>query len=194
MPGDDWQRFANLRLCLALMWSHPGKKLLFMGCEFGADDEWDVDAPFPWPHPDDARRRGAMQLVRDLNALYRSTPALHRLDHAPEGFAWVIADDRANSVFAFRRSGGADTPDILVVANMTPVPRHDYRIGVPRSGLWRERLNSDAGVYGGADIGNGGQCRTSSVARHGQRQSLSLILPPLGLLVLEHEAAGHLKT
>ncbi|CAN7153584.1 1,4-alpha-glucan branching protein GlgB [Bosea sp. LjRoot9] len=194
MPGDDWQRFANLRLCLALMWSHPGKKLLFMGCEFGAEDEWNVDAPFPWPHPDDERRRGAMQLVRDLNALYRSTPALHRLDHAPEGFAWVIADDSANSVFAFRRSGGADTPDILVVANMTPVPRHDYRIGVPRSGLWRERLNSDAGVYGGADIGNGGQCRTGSVARHGQRQSLSLTLPPLGLVVLEHDAAGHLKT
>ncbi|MDR6873435.1 1,4-alpha-glucan branching enzyme [Bosea sp. BE125] len=190
MPGDDGQRFANLRLCLALMWSHPGKKLLFMGCEFGADEEWNVDAPFPWPHPDDARRRGAMQLVRDLNALYRSTPALHRLDHAPEGFAWVIADDRANSVFAFRRSGGADTPDILVVANMTPVPRHDYRIGVPRSGLWRERLNSDAGVYGGADIGNGGQCRTSPAARHGQRQSLSLTLPPLGLLVLEHDSAG----
>jgi 1,4-alpha-glucan branching enzyme len=190
MPGDDWQRFANLRLCLALMWTHPGKKLLFMGCEFGAEDEWSVDAPFPWPHPFDERRQGAMQLVRDLNALYRSTPALHRLDHSPKGFAWVVADDSANSVFAFSRSGGAGAPDVLVIANMTPVPRHDYRIGVVKPGLWRERLNSDADVYSGAGLGNGGACRTGSISAHGQKQSLSLTLPPLGLLVLEHDPAG----
>ncbi len=190
MPGDDWQRFANLRLFLAMMWAHPGKKLLFMGCEFGAEDEWNVDAPFPWPHPYDERRKGVIRLVQDLNALYRTTPSLHRLDHAPEGFAWVVGDDAANSVFAFSRSGGPGTPDILVVANMTPVPRYDYRVGVVKPGLWRERLNSDAGVYGGAGIGNGGERRSDSVAAHGQWQSLSLTLPPLGLLVLEHDPAS----
>ncbi len=185
MPGDDWQRFANLRLYLAMMWTHPGKKLLFMGCEFGAEDEWSVDAPFPWPHPFDERRQGVSKLVRDLNALYRATPALHRLDHAPEGFAWVVADDNANSVFAFSRASEPGAAEIMVVANMTPVPRHDYRIGVPHAGLWRERLNSDAGVYGGAGLGNGGGARTQAIAAHGQAQSLSLTLPPLGLLILE---------
>jgi 1,4-alpha-glucan branching enzyme len=187
MPGDDWQRFANLRLFLSMMWAHPGKKLLFMGCEFGAEYEWSVDAPFPWPHPYDERRQGVSTLMRDLNALYRGTPSLHRLDHAPEGFAWIVGDDRANSVFAFRRSGGPGTADILVVANMTPVPRHDYRIGVVKPGLWRERLNSDAGVYGGGGIGNAGQRGSDRVAAHGQKQSLALTLPPLGLIVLEHD-------
>ncbi|MGF7052325.1 1,4-alpha-glucan branching enzyme [Bosea sp. OAE752] len=190
MPGDDWQRFANLRLCLALMWSHPGKKLLFMGCEFGAEQEWNVDAPFPWPDDGDTRRRGAMQLVRDLNALYRATPALYRLDHEPEGFGWVIADDNANSVFAFTRSAGDGKPPLMVVANMTPVPRHDYRIGVPTAGLWRERLNSDADIYAGSGLGNGGQARAQAIPAHGQRQSLSLTLPPLALIVLEHGSAG----
>ncbi|MBA4335127.1 MAG: 1,4-alpha-glucan branching enzyme, partial [Methylobacterium sp.] len=181
---------ANLRLYLAMMWTHPGKKLLFMGCEFGAQDEWSVDAPFPWPHPFDERRQGASKLVRDLNALYRATPALHRLDHQPEGFAWIVADDSANAVFAFSRASRPGAAEILVVANMTPVPRHDYRIGVPHAGLWRERLNSDAQSYGGSNLGNGGAVETHGVAAHGHPQSLSLLLPPLGLLVLEHDAHG----
>jgi len=188
MPGDDWQRFANLRLCLALMWTHPGKKLLFMGCEFGQAEEWNVDAPFPWPADCDDRRRGAMRLVRDLNALYRGAPALHRLDHQPEGFGWVIADDNANAVFAFSRSACDGGAPLLVVANMTPVPRHDYVVGVSASGSWRERFNSDAAEYGGSGLGNGGECRTESVPAHGQAQSLTLTVPPLGLLVLEHAA------
>lgn len=187
MPGDDWQRFATLRLFLALMWTHPGKKLLFMGCEFGAEQEWNVDAPFPWPHPDDAHRQGVSKLVQDLNALYRATPALYRLDHVPEGFAWVIGDDAENSVFAFTRASAKGKAEIMVVANMTPVPRHDYRIGVARPGLWRERLNSDAATYGGSGLGNGGATRTDAVAAHGQAQSLSLTLPPLGLIVIEHD-------
>lgn len=191
MPGDDWQRFANLRLCLALMWAHPGKKLLFMGCEFGQEDEWNVDAPFPWPHPHDERRQGVSRLVKDLNALYRATPALYRLDRSPQGFAWVIADDSANSVFAFRRSAGKPGDDLLVVANMTPVPRPGYRIGVPRAGFWRERLNSDAGAYGGSDTGNLGGVSSEPIAAHGQAQSLSLTLPPLGLLILEASSAAH---
>lgn len=190
MPGDGWQRFANLRLCLSLMWTHPGKKLLFMGCEFGQEEEWNVDAPFPWPADDDVRRRGTMQLVRDLNAVYRGHPALHRLDHQAEGFGWVIADDQANAVFAFTRSAGDGRPPLLVIANMTPVPRHDYRVGVAAAGLWAERLNSDAEIYGGSGLGNGGQAATTPLASHGQAQSLSLTLPPLALLVLEHAGAG----
>ncbi len=190
MPGDDWQRFANLRLYLAMMWTHPGKKLLFMGCEFGAEDEWSVDAPFPWPHLYDERHQGVSRLVRDLNALYRATQALHRLDHRPEGFAWIVADDSTNAVFAFSRASRPGAAEVLVVANMTPVPRHDYRIGVPHAGLWRERLNSDAEVYGGSGLGNGGAVATQPVAAHGSAQSLSLTLPPLGLLVLEHDASA----
>jgi len=191
MPGDDWQRFANLRLCLSMMWSHPGKKLLFMGCEFGQEEEWNVDAPFPWPADDDGRRRGTMQLVRDLNRLYRSHPGLHRLDHSPEGFGWVIADDQPNAVFAFTRSAGDGRPPLLVIANMTPVPRHDYRVGVAASGFWTERLNSDADIYGGSGLGNGGQAMAEPIPSHGQAQSLSLTLPPLALLVLEHTGSGN---
>ncbi|SIQ24221.1 1,4-alpha-glucan branching protein GlgB [Bosea sp. TND4EK4] len=190
MPGDDWQRFANLRLCLAMMWTHPGKKLLFMGCEFGQEDEWKVDAPFPWPHPYDERRRGTMQLVRDLNALYKATPALHRLDHTPDGFDWVIADDNVNAVFAFTRSAGDGQPPLLIVANMTPTPHQGYRIGVAAPGLWRERLNSDAGLYSGSGLGNAGEMTAEAIASHGQAHSLSLTLPPLALIVLEHDSVG----
>jgi 1,4-alpha-glucan branching enzyme len=129
-----------------------------------------------------------MRLVRDLNALYRGAPALHRLDHQPEGFGWVIADDNANAVFAFSRSACDGGAPLLVVANMTPVPRHDYVVGVSASGSWRERFNSDAAEYGGSGLGNGGECRTESVPAHGQAQSLTLTVPPLGLLVLEHAA------
>jgi 1,4-alpha-glucan branching enzyme len=186
MPGDEWQRFANLRLYLALMWTHPGKKLLFMGCEFGQQEEWNVDAPFPWPADSDRNRRGTMDLVRDLNTLYRSHPALHRRDNSPDGFSWVIADDRANAVFAFTRDAGEGRPPILVVANMTPTPLHGYRIGVAAAGQWRERLNSDAAAYGGSGLGNGGEVMAQPVAAHGLAQSLSLTLPPLSLLVLEH--------
>jgi 1,4-alpha-glucan branching enzyme len=187
MPGDDWQRFANLRLYLSLMWAHPGKKLLFMGCEFGQQEEWNVDAPFPWPADDDRLRRGTMQLVRDLNALYRGHPALHRLDHSADGFRWLIADDTANAVFAFTRHAGDGSPPLLVVANMTPVPRHGYRIGVPTPGAWTQRLNSDAAVYGGSGVGND-RVKAEPQDSHGQAQSLSLTLPPLGLLILEHES------
>ncbi|WP_342361988.1 1,4-alpha-glucan branching protein GlgB [Terrarubrum flagellatum] len=183
MPGDDWRRFANLRLCLALMWGHPGKKLLFMGGEFGQQDEWNVDAAFPWPHPDDRYRQGCSTLVRDLNGLYRSQPALHVLDRSPQGFAWIIADDARNTVFAFRRSSGDAARDIIVIANMTTEPRHDYRVGVPRVGRWREILNTDSDRYGGSNVGNLGEISTESIPSHGEQQSLSLTLPPLGALM-----------
>jgi 1,4-alpha-glucan branching enzyme len=188
MPGDRWQRFANLRLYLALQWTHPGKKLLFMGCEFGQPAEWNADGELDWACLDDPMHRGVQQLVRDLNRLYAAHPALHAGDCDHRGFEWVVADDRAASVYAFLRrtpDGGASA---LVVLNMTPVVRHGYRIGVPREGFWRELLNTDAAVYGGSNTGNAGGVAAGAPALHGRAASLSLTLPPLGALILEPAA------
>jgi 1,4-alpha-glucan branching enzyme len=190
MPGDDWQRFANLRLFLSMMWMHPGKKLLFMGCEFGQEGEFDVDAAFPWPHPYDERRQGVSHLVRRLNAIYRAAPSLYRLDASPEGFTWLVANDDEVSVFAFVRRSSRDDTGFVVVANMTPVPRHDYRVGVPRPGYWVEMLNSDSRFFGGSNVGNSGGAWSTPSPLHGQGQSLSLTLPPLGLLLLQLQHAG----
>jgi 1,4-alpha-glucan branching enzyme len=184
MPGDTWQKLANLRAYLSFMWTHPGKKLLFMGGEIAQPAEWNHDASIAWPLLDDAGHRGIQRLVSDLNAAYRAVPALHRLDAAPEGFRWVVGDDRAQSVFAYLRFGGADDPPALVVCNMTPVPRHDYRIGVPRGGAWHEMLNSDGAAYGGTNSGNGGWITAEAIPAHGYGESLNLFLPPLAVLVL----------
>ncbi|MDO3528397.1 1,4-alpha-glucan branching protein GlgB [Ralstonia pseudosolanacearum] len=187
MPGDDWQRLANLRAYLAFMWTHPGKKLLFMGGEFGQLGEWNHDAAPEWHLLDDPRHRGVQRLVHDLNALYRSEPALHARDCAPEGFSWVIGDDRANSVFAYLRLDTAGTP-MLIVANMTPVPRDGYRIGVPDvdgAVRWREMLNTDSAVYGGTNLGNGGVVDVEDVESHGWRRSVVVRLPPLAVVVLK---------
>jgi 1,4-alpha-glucan branching enzyme len=187
MPGDAWQRFANLRAYLAFMWMHPGKKLLFMGSELGQPGEWNADGEVDWGCLDDARHRGAQRLVRDLNGLYAGMPALHAGDCRAEGFAWVVGDDRANSVYAFLRSNPFGDEIALAVFNMTPVVRESYRVGVPRGGAWRERLNSDAAIYGGSNVGNGGAVRTDPIPMHGHAQSVALTLPPLGGLVLEPE-------
>ena len=187
MPGDAWQRLANLRAYLAFMWTHPGKKLLFMGCEIGQLGEWNHDASPEWHLLDDPRHRGVQRLVHDLNALYRNEPALHVRDCAPEGFNWVVGDDRVNSVFAYLRLDDAGRP-MLVVANMTPVPRDGYRIGVPPvdgAVRWREVLNTDAAIYGGSNLGNGGAVDVDHVPSHGQGQSLVLRLPPLSVVVLK---------
>ncbi len=183
MPGDRWQRFANLRAYFGFMWSHPGKKLLFMGGEFAQEREWHHDHHLDWSLLDDPAHAGVQRLIRDLNQLYRSHPALHDHDCEASGFQWVIGDDRANSVFAFLRIGDQDTY-MLAVCNMTPVPRHNYRIGVPRPGLWREVFNSDSSFYDGSNVGNAAQVMSDSVAAHGQSQSLSLVLPPLGIILL----------
>ena len=183
MPGDDWQKRANLRAYLSFMWTHPGKKLLFMGGEIAQPHEWNHDAALPWHLLDDPRHRGVQALVRDLNARYRELPALHAKDADPSGFGWVIGDDVDNSVFAYFRYADGAAP-VLVVCNMTPVPRHGYRIGVPQGGLWREVLNSDAGDYGGANIGNAGAVMADGPASHGMEQSLSLVLPPLATVIL----------
>jgi 1,4-alpha-glucan branching enzyme len=184
MPGDQWQQFANLRAYLGFMWTHPGKKLLFMGGEIGQWTEWNHDSSVPWPLLDGASHRGIQRLVRDLNITYAAVPALHRGDAVPEGFRWVIGDDRAHSVFAWLRFGEPDDPPALVVCNLTPLPRYGWRIGVPRGGAWREVVNTDAEAYGGTNSGNGGLLAAQTVASHGFAQSLELFLPPLATLIL----------
>ncbi|WP_434458603.1 1,4-alpha-glucan branching protein GlgB [Stutzerimonas urumqiensis] len=186
MPGDRWQKFANLRAYLSFMWTHPGKKLLFMGCEFGQWREWSHDRELDWFLLEEPDHRGVQTLVKDLNALYAREPALYQRDCQPDGFRWVIGDDSANSVYAWLRWGEDGRP-LLVVGNFTPVVRYEYRIGVPVEGRWTEVINSDAEVYGGSNVGNGGGIRTEPVEGHGEAQSLSLTLPPLGVVVLRPE-------
>jgi 1,4-alpha-glucan branching enzyme len=187
MQGDDWQRFANLRAYLGFMWGHPGKKLIFMGVEIAQWSEWSHDGSIDWNLLDHGSHRGIQDFVRDINRAYRTNPALYQLDSSPSGFRWVIGDDRDDSVFAFLRNGNEDASPLLVVCNMTPVPRHDYRIGVPRPGYWRELVNSDAATYGGSNMGNGGGASTASIGAHGEAQSISLTLPPLSTLFLQVE-------
>jgi 1,4-alpha-glucan branching enzyme len=183
MPGDEWQKRANLRAYLGFMWTHPGKKMLFMGIELAQPTEWNHDSQIPWHLLDNPGHRGVQALVRDLNGAYREIPALHARDADPAGFAWVIGDDAANSVLAFLRlAEGA--PPALVVCNLTPVPREGYRIGVPQGGWWREVLNTDAAGYGGSNIGNGGGLAAEEEGSHGHPASLVLTLPPLSTIIL----------
>jgi 1,4-alpha-glucan branching enzyme len=184
MPGDEWQKFANLRAYFGFMWGHPGKKLVFMGGEIGQWREWNHDASLDWDLLDQPKHRGLQSLVRDLNTLYGRAGALHQRDSIPTGFRWVIGDDAEDSVFAFLRQGNDEAKLILVVSNMTPVPRQGFRIGVPRPGYWRELLNTDAEVYGGSNMGNGGGLDTEARPMHGEAQSLNLTLPPLSTLFL----------
>ena len=179
MPGDDWQKFANLRAYFGFMWSHPGKKLIFMGGEIAQQREWNHDAAIDWDLLDQPRNRGLQALVRDLNAVYSHEIALHQKDCVSTGFRWVIGDDVANSVVAFLRFGNQDGQVVLVVCNMTPIPRVNYGIGVPRPGHWRELLNTDAEVYGGSNMGNSGGIDTVQTQMHGEAQGLFLTLPPL---------------
>ena len=186
MPGDEWQRAANLRAYYGFMWGHPGKKLLFMGQEFGQPTEWNENAELPWALLAQPRHAGLQQWVRDLNHLYRDEPALHALDCSPEGFEWLAVDERETSVYAWRRRDGAGR-EALVVCNFTPVPREGYRLGLPDDAApaWREALNSDAGVYGGVNLGNAGAPLAAQAApAHGRARSLVLTLPPLATVVL----------
>nr|WP_244641861.1 1,4-alpha-glucan branching protein GlgB [Chelatococcus reniformis] len=187
MPGDAWQRFANLRAYLGFMWGHPGKKLLFMGCEFGQEREWNHDASLDWHLLDQPEHRGVQTLVRDLNRVYRDYPALHERDTEPAGFQWLVSDDRDNSVIIWARKGMDPDKIVLVVSNFTPVPREGYRFGVPLPGFYREILNTDAAVYGGSNVGNQGGVTTDTIASHGQHQSLALTLPPLATVILARE-------
>ncbi len=184
MAGDRWQKFANLRLLLGYQYVQPGKKLLFMGDEFGQWEEWGHDGALDWHILGDPAHAGLMRWVRDLNTLYRGSPALHELDCHPDGFLWIDADDSERSVLSFLRKGHSKDELILIVANFTPIPRTNYRVGVPRPGQWAEILNGDATIYGGSGQGNIGGAETSPIRAHGRNQSLNLTLPPLALIAL----------
>ena len=187
MPGDRWQKFANLRAYYGFMWTHPGKKLLFMGSEFGQEREWNHDQSLDWHLLGDSFHEGVQRLIRDLNRLYREEPALHRLDCDPAGFEWIEGGDAENNVFVYQRNGGEGTRPAVVVCNMSPIVREGYRIGVPHGGSWREVLNTDASIYGGSNQGNGGARRAWDEGWHGRPASLTLTLPPLGTIVLVPE-------
>jgi len=184
MPGDEWQQFANLRLLYGYMWAHPGKKLLFMGGEFGQRREWQHEESLEWHVLQYPLHDGVQRWIGDLNHGYRTLPALHVQDFSPEGFAWIDGQDWEQSVLAFVRRGKRPEDVVLVVCNFTPVPRHNYRLGVPVGGAWEEVLNSDAAIYGGSNVGNLGRIEAAPVAAQGHFQSLSLVLPPLGVIYL----------
>lgn len=188
MPGDRWQQFANLRAYYGFMWGHPGKKLLFMGAETGQLTEWDHDGTLDWDVLSQPLHAGLQRLVQDVNSVYVQCPALYANDAVPEAFSWVVGDDVENSVFAFWRRH--DESYVLVVSNMTPVPRYHYRIGVPRAGCWYERLNTDAQQYGGSNLGNQGEAHSEPVSAHGLSQSLLLTLPPLATLFFQSAGAS----
>ncbi|HET7877062.1 MAG TPA: 1,4-alpha-glucan branching protein GlgB [Methylomirabilota bacterium] len=185
MPGDEWQRFANLRLLYGFMWAYPGKKLLFMGSEFGQVNEWYHEVSLEW-HLLEAGpyHRGVQRLVADLNRLYRAAPALHQVDFEPAGFEWMDCRDSEQSTLSFVRYARDPRDLVLCVCNFTPVPRHGYRVGVPRPGFYAEVLNTDSAVYGGSNLGNLGGVASEPVPWHGQAQSVVLTLPPLGAIWL----------
>ncbi len=182
MPGDDWQRFANLRLLLGFQYLHPGKKLLFMGGEFGQWNEWNHESSLDWHLLEQPAHHGLQRFVQDLNRLHRSEPAAHRRDFSDDGFAWVDLHDAERSILSFLRNSGALRDSVLAVCNFTPLPRDNYRVGVPCGGHWREILNSDATLYGGSGQGNLGGLDATPVAMHGHYHSLCLTLPPLSIV------------
>jgi 1,4-alpha-glucan branching enzyme len=187
MPGDAWQKFANLRLLLGFMYGHPGKKLLFMGGEFGQWGEWDCERSLDWHLLEQPAHQGLRSLVGDLNRLYRTHPALHRTDADPQGFEWIDCQDLENSAYTFLRRDPQGEDLLVFAGNFTPVPREGYRVGVPRGGYYRELLNTDSALYGGGDWGNEGGREAEPVPWHGRPWSLCLRLPPLGLLILRPE-------
>ena len=186
MPGDEWRKFANLRLLLGYMYAQPGKKLLFMGSELGQRREWNHDHSLDWQLLADPMHDGVRTWLRDLNRFYREQPAMHQRDFSPEGFEWIDASDTLNSVVSLVRRGN-DGGTVLISCNFTPVPRFGYRIGVPEGGDWTERLNSDARDYGGSGLGNLGRVTATAVPTHGRPWSVSLTLPPLALVMLTHD-------
>ena len=185
MPGDNWQKFANLKLLFGYMYVQPGKKLLFMGGEFGQWNEWYHEVGLDWHLLDDPTHAGLQHWVQDLNRLYRSEPALYQLDFDPAGFEWIDCNDSQNSVLSLIRKGRSATDTLVIVCNFTPVSRGTYRVGVPNGGFWRELLNSDAEEYGGSGVGNMGGVEASSTGFHGRPHSLDLTLPPLGAIFLK---------
>jgi 1,4-alpha-glucan branching enzyme len=190
MPGDDWQMFANLRALFGYMWAHPGKKLLFMGGEFGQRREWTHDGELEWWVSELPGHAGVKRLIGDLNRAYRRESALHQIDFSPEGFEWVDVANSEMSIIAFLRKSAGNGAPLLVVCNFTPVPRANFLIGVPSRGVWREIINTDARDYGGSGWGNLGGVESAPVGSHGRVESVTLNLPPLSTLILRWEARG----
>jgi 1,4-alpha-glucan branching enzyme len=183
MPGDDWQKFATLRLLYAYMWAQPGKKLLFMGGEFGQRNEWTHERSLDWHLLRESPLHGQLQLlVGELNRLYQSESSLHQLDADGAGFEWISADDSDNSVYAFLRKGRDPDDCLVALFNCTPMPRLNYRVGVPVEGAWAEVLNTDSAAFGGSNHGNIGGVTASPVPSHGRLSSINVTLPPLGAL------------
>ncbi|THJ18069.1 MAG: 1,4-alpha-glucan branching protein GlgB [Nitrospira sp. CG24B] len=189
MPGDVWQRFANLRLLYGYMYSHPGKKMLFMGGEFGQWREWNHDTSLDWHLCEDEPHRGLQRLIRDLNRVYREEPALHEVDFDWSGFQWIDFSDADNSVIAYLRKANSTQAAIVCLCNFTPMPRHHYRIGVPESGWYRELVNTDGIAYGGSNMGNGGGVHATDTPSHSFPCSLTITLPPLSILLLKRQPA-----
>jgi 1,4-alpha-glucan branching enzyme len=192
MPGDRWRQFANLRAFYAWMWAHPGKKMLFMGCEFGQGREWNHDQSLDWhlldmPEPE---HRGVLRLIADLNRIYRSEPALWQCDFEGSGFQWLDADSADQNVFAFVRKSGDGHRHLVALANLSPAIRSGYRVGLPQEGAYREMLNSDAAVYGGSNVGNAGEVRAEAVPWQGQPYSAVVTLPPLSGIWLQPAGKG----
>jgi 1,4-alpha-glucan branching enzyme len=192
MPGDPWQKLANLRLLYGYMFTHPGKKLLFMGAEFGQHREWRFRHSLDWHLLDDPGHQGLQHWVRDLNQLYRAEPAMYELDFHGDGFAWIDFHDADNSVISYLRRDNSGRQILAVICNFTPVPRHDYRIGVAHGGYWEEILNSDAKAYGGSGQGNMGGIEASPASFYGNFDfTLSVTIPPLGMVVFRKDLSEH---
>ncbi len=187
MPGDHWQKFGNLRLLLGYLFAHPGKKLLFMGGEYGQRQEWQHDFSLDWHLLDMPLHRGILQWIKDLNLLYKKEKALHEVDFTYTGFQWIESNDWEHSVLVFLRKDKTWQENVLIICNFIPTPWYNYRIGVPEKGIWQECLNSDAPIYGGSGQGNLGQVKASPVPMHGQEYSLNLTIPPLGILFLKKQ-------
>jgi 1,4-alpha-glucan branching enzyme len=184
MPGDRWQRFANLRALLGFMWAHPGKQLLFMGDEVGQEKEWTHDESIDWHLLDDPAHRGVQRLVADLNKTYKGIPALWELDSSPEGFRWIDASDADNNVVSFYRASREGVHHLVCVCNLSPVVRSRFRLGLPRPGSYQEVLNTDSTLYGGSNVGNLGEVVAEPVPWHGLEHSAELTLPPLAVVWL----------
>jgi 1,4-alpha-glucan branching enzyme len=185
MPGDIWQKHATLRTLYGFMLGHPGKKLLFMGSEFAQSREWHHDRSLDWHLLDEPLHAGMKRYVQQLNAFLRSEPALYETDFEPGGFRWIDCNDNENSVVSLIRSARDPHDFVVMVFNFTPVPRHEYRVGVPAPGFYAELMNSDASIFGGHDVGNGGGVSSDPVGAHGFPHSIRLTLPPLGCLLLK---------
>ena len=182
MPGDDWQKFANLRLLLGYMYAQPGKKLLFMGGEIGQGREWNHDQSLDWHLLENSRNRGLQRWVEDLNRFYRSHGALYAADFSSDGFTWIDCNDAPHSTISLLRRGKSSDGQVLAICNFTPAPRNNYRVGVPVDGTWHEALNSDARHYGGSNQGSQGSAEAAPFPSHGFEWSLNLVLPPLAIV------------